>query len=139
MYSFSFLRKWSMQFYSATITCTIVASLTPKGLLIPKRYKFRNKIHVNAILWNFEPVLLRIYLSLVVTFSLKFQKFWQKYSGLSWMVKRYYIQNYPENVRDNTETRNNSLRFNQVVNREQSNQARKKRTYGEGRWLFASC
>ena len=29
----------------------------------------------------------------------------QKLSGLSWMVKRYYIQDYPENFRGNTETR----------------------------------
>ena len=28
----------------------------------------------------------------------------QKFSGLSWMVKRYYIQDYPENIRDDTET-----------------------------------
>ena len=29
----------------------------------------------------------------------------QKFSGLSWMVKRYYIQDYPENFRGNTEIR----------------------------------
>ena len=29
----------------------------------------------------------------------------QKFSGLSWMVKRYYIQDYPENFRGNIETR----------------------------------
>ena len=29
----------------------------------------------------------------------------QKFSGLSWMVKRYYIQDYPESFRGNTETR----------------------------------
>ena len=28
----------------------------------------------------------------------------QKFSGLSWMVKRYYIQDYPENIRGDTET-----------------------------------
>ena len=28
----------------------------------------------------------------------------QKFSGLSWMVKRYYIQDYPENFRGDTET-----------------------------------
>ena len=28
----------------------------------------------------------------------------QNFSGLSWMVKRYYIQDYPENFRDDTET-----------------------------------
>ena len=39
-----------MQSYSAAITCTIVASSTPKKLLTPKRYKLDNKIHVNAIL-----------------------------------------------------------------------------------------
>ena len=30
---------------------------------------------------------------------------WQKFSGLSWMVKRYYIQDYPENFRGNTKRR----------------------------------
>ena len=35
------------------------------------------------------------------------------------MVKRYYIQDYPENSRG-------SLGFHQAVNREQSNQAREK-------------
>ena len=56
------------------------------------------------------------------------------------MVKRYYIQDYPENFRGNTETRS-SLGFHQTVNREQSNQAREKThrsdmwTCGEGRWL----
>ena len=29
----------------------------------------------------------------------------QKFSGLCWMVKRYYIQDYPENFKDNTKTR----------------------------------
>ena len=29
----------------------------------------------------------------------------QKFSGLSWMVKRHYIQDYSENFRGNTETR----------------------------------
>ena len=31
--------------YSITITCSIVASSTPKSLLTPKRYKFYRKIH----------------------------------------------------------------------------------------------
>ena len=51
------------------------------------------------------------------------------------MVKRYYIQDYPENFRGNTET---SLGFHLAVNEEQSNQAREKHAYltcGEGRWL----
>ena len=53
------------------------------------------------------------------------------------MVKRYYIQVYPENFRGNTETRTVA---HQTVNREQSNQAREKShrsdmwTCGEGRW-----
>ena len=55
------------------------------------------------------------------------------------MVKRYYVQDYPENFGGNTETRNNSLGLNQAVNREQSKQTRKKRTCGEGRWFFTSC
>ena len=62
------------------------------------------------------------------------------------MVERYYIQDYPENFKGNTEIRNNSLGFHQAVNREQSNQAREKNAQqtscgvsGEGRWLFTSC
>ena len=45
LYILSFLRNWSMQSYSATITYSIVASLTHNGLLTPKGYKFYNKIH----------------------------------------------------------------------------------------------
>ena len=37
-----------MQSYSATITCSIMASLTPTGLLSPKEYKFYNKIHIKC-------------------------------------------------------------------------------------------
>ena len=136
MYSFSFLRNWSMQSYSATITCSRVASLTPKRLLTPKRYKFHNKIHVSAIWTRFskkQPFIGCDIFPQIPTYLR------QKFSGLSWMVKSYYIQDYPETFRGNTETRNNSLGFNQVVNREQSNQARKKRTCGAGRWLFTSC
>ena len=64
----------------------------------------------------------------------------KKFSGLSWMIKRYYILDYPENrqYRDKI----NSLGFHQAVNQEQSNQAREKnahQTCGEERWLFASC
>ena len=40
------------------------------------------------------------------------------------MVKRYYIQDYSENFRGNTE--NSSLGFHHAVNRKQSNQAREK-------------
>ena len=35
----------------------------------------------------------------------------QKFSELSWMVKRYYIQDYPENFRGNTETTGIALGF----------------------------
>ena len=35
-----------MQSYSVTITCSIVASLTPNGLLTLKRYKLYNKIQI---------------------------------------------------------------------------------------------
>ena len=35
----------------------------------------------------------------------------QKFSGLSWMVKRHYIQEYSENFRGNTETRTVALDF----------------------------
>ena len=43
------------------------------------------------------------------------------------MVKRYYIQDYPENFRGNKyRDKNNSLGFYEAVNREQSNQAREK-------------
>ena len=35
----------------------------------------------------------------------------QKLSGLSWMVKRYSIQDYPENSRGNTETRTTAWDF----------------------------
>ena len=34
-----------MQSHSATITFSIMASLTPNGLLTPKRYKRYSKIH----------------------------------------------------------------------------------------------
>ena len=62
------------------------------------------------------------------------------------MVKHYYNQDYPEKFRGNTAgDKNNSLGFYQAVNREQSNQTRKKThrsdmwTCGEGRWLLTSC
>ena len=45
------------------------------------------------------------------------------------MVEGYYIQDYPENFKGNTEIRNNSLGFHQAVNREQSNQAREKNAH----------
>ena len=58
------------------------------------------------------------------------------------MVKHYYIQHYPQNVRCNTaRDKNNSLGFHQAVNQEQSNQAREKTqrsdkwTCGESRCL----
>ena len=35
-----------MQSYSFTITCSIVTSLPPNGLLTPNEYKFYNKIFV---------------------------------------------------------------------------------------------
>ena len=37
-----------MQYYSATITCSIVASLVPNDLLTPKRYKSYNTIHIKS-------------------------------------------------------------------------------------------
>ena len=58
------------------------------------------------------------------------------------MVKRYYIQDYPENFRGNTETRTIAFGFHQAVNREQYNQTREKnkhQTCGESRWFFTSC
>ena len=39
-----------MRSYSATITCSIMASLTPNGLLYPKGYKFYKKIHMKCYL-----------------------------------------------------------------------------------------
>ena len=48
MYILSFLGNWSMKSYSVTITCSIVALLTPNGLLTPKGYTFYNKIHVKC-------------------------------------------------------------------------------------------
>ena len=48
MYSLSFLRNWSMQSYSATITCSIAASLAPNGLLTPKGKNFVIKCIQNA-------------------------------------------------------------------------------------------
>ena len=45
-----FLTNWSMQSYAATITCSIVVSLTPNGILITKGHKFYNKIHIK---WYF--------------------------------------------------------------------------------------
>ena len=59
---------------------------------------------------------------------INFHRFISTYS-----VKRYYIQDYSENFRGNTET---SLRFHLAVNEEQSNQEREKYAYltcGEGR------
>ena len=37
-----------MQSYSATIACSIVASLTANSLLTPKGYKSYNKIHIKC-------------------------------------------------------------------------------------------
>ena len=46
------------------------------------------------------------------------------------MVKRYYIQDCPENFRGNTDRdKNNSLGFHLVVNQEKSNQAREKKAH----------
>ena len=50
MYSLSSLRNWSMQFYSATLSCSIMTSLAPNNLSTPKGYKFYNKIHIK---WHF--------------------------------------------------------------------------------------
>ena len=54
------------------------------------------------------------------------------------MIKRYYIQDYPENFRGDTEARTTASDFI-------SNQATEKNAHqtcsvgGEGRWLFTSC
>ena len=40
------------------------------------------------------------------------------------MVKRYYIQDYPENFRGDTETTRTTA--SDIINREQSNKAREK-------------
>ena len=37
-----------MESYSATITCSIVSSLIPNGLLTPKDYACFNKIHIKC-------------------------------------------------------------------------------------------
>ena len=71
MYSLSFLRNWSMQSYSATITCSIVASFALNGLSTPKWYKFTTKYIENAILWNLKAIFIRIYFSLVVALFFK--------------------------------------------------------------------
>ena len=66
----------------------------------------------------------------------------QKFSGLSWMVKRYYIQDYPENVRGNTETRAIASDFIRPSTESSLTRWEKKNahpTCGEGRWLFTSC
>ena len=69
---------------------------------------------------------------------------WQKFSGLSWMVKRYYIQDYPESFRGDTETRTTASDFIRP-SIESSLTRREKKTHirhvvcGEGRWLFTSC
>ena len=47
-YILSFLRNWNIQPFSATITCSVVVSLTPNDLLIPKGYKFYNKTHIKC-------------------------------------------------------------------------------------------
>ena len=71
MYSYSFLKNWSMKIYSATITCFIVTTLAPHGLLTPKCYTFYNKTHIKHYFVKLQTQFFKIYLSLVVTFFLK--------------------------------------------------------------------
>ena len=60
------------------------------------------------------------------------------------MVKRYYIQDYPENFRGDTETRTTTSDFIRP-SIESSLTRRDKKTHirhvvcGEGRWIFTSC
>ena len=68
----------------------------------------------------------------------------QKFSGLSWMVKRHYIQDYSENFRGNTETRTVASDFIRPSIESSLTRRGKKRTdqagmwtCGEGRWPVA--
>ena len=65
----------------------------------------------------------------------------QKFSGLSWMVKRYYIQDYPEIFRGNTETRAIASDFIWPSIKSSLTRLEKNRTSDvlvRGRWLFTS-
>ena len=59
------------------------------------------------------------------------------------MIKRYYIQDYPDNFRGDTETRTTALHFIRP-SIESSLTRREKKTHmkcgmsGEGRWRFTS-
>ena len=46
VYSFSLLRNWVMQSYSATISCSRIISWVPHGVLTPKGFNVYNKIHI---------------------------------------------------------------------------------------------
>ena len=66
----------------------------------------------------------------------------QNFSGLSWMVKRYYIQDCPENFRGNTETRTIASDFIwSSIKRSLTRREKKRhiRHVSDGSWLFTSC
>ena len=61
------------------------------------------------------------------------------------MVKRYYIQDYPENFRGNTEITTIASDFIRpsiesiLTRREKNNNKNAHQRRGVGRWLFTSC
>ena len=61
----------------------------------------------------------------------------QKFSGLSWMVKRYYIQDYPENFRGDTETtRTTAWDFTRLSIESSLTRWEKKKTHWWGKMAF---
>ena len=59
----------------------------------------------------------------------------QKFSGLSWMVKRYYIQDYPEYFRGNTKTRTIASDFIWSSVRSSLTRRESRIAHDEGWWL----
>ena len=59
----------------------------------------------------------------------------QKFSGLSWMVRRYYIQDYPEYFRGNTKTRTIASDFIWPSVKSSITRRDSRNAHGEGWWL----
>ena len=137
-----FLIFWRGEFDIKSFIIELIL-LISKGLLkdlqlVASKTVLISSSQLDVLKDTFERVLQDTFQTVIPTHSQ------QKFSGLSWMVKRYYIQDYPENFRGDTETTRTTASDFIRPSIESSLTRREKKTqikhvvWVEGRWLFTS-